>query len=188
MKKVFSVLMIVLIAGSAVFAKEKPEANATVTRNGSKYNVFYKRNEQADVKITIYDSSGKLIFQERLNKVNGFLRPYDFSNLAEGCYAIEINDGSSVVRKSVTYQHETHPLLSKLAPVAGTKNKYLLTVSNKEKQTLTVRIYDDQNDLQYSEETEVDGDFGKVYTLNRFNGNVWFEVVDSKGNMSVLHK
>jgi hypothetical protein len=187
MKKIFSVVAIVLIAGSAVFASEKPEAKATVTRDGSMYKVLYARGEQSDVKISIYDASGKLIFLERLRKVSAFSRPYDFSDLPQGEYTIEINDGSSVVRKNLNYRDESHPLLSKLAPVAGTKNKYLLTVSNKEKQALFIRIYDEQNNLKYSEKTEVDGDFAKVYALNRFDGNVWFEIVDSKGNASILH-
>jgi hypothetical protein len=71
--------------------------------------------------------------------------------------------------------------LANVMHVTGESNKYILSVANKGQDVLTIKIYGDKGILLYSKTENVDGDFAQVYNLDKYKGNVTFEVSDSKG-------
>ena len=88
MKKTLSVLVVLMVISSVVFARraDNPGAAAgmAVVKNGTTFKLYYKGTQQMDVKVSILDATNKIVFTEVLRKVEGFVRPYNFSNLPEG--------------------------------------------------------------------------------------------------------
>ena len=75
--------------------------------------------------------------------------------------------------------------MAHLLKVGGSEAKYLLTVSNKGANGVTVRIYDSKNNIIYNKREIVSSDFAKVYNLEGIGGDFTFEVYDGKATTSL---
>src|SRR3954469_3051791 len=76
-------------------ANENPSSASKVNvkkENENTFVVTYKPVKATNVKVSIVNGSGNTIFSEMLKNTEGFMRPYNFSGLAEGIYTIEIAD------------------------------------------------------------------------------------------------
>jgi hypothetical protein len=185
MKKTLSILAAITIFSTALFANNIDNPNAAtgmaIMKNGTTVKLFYKGTKQTDVKVSIYNATNTLVYSETIKNVDGFVRPYNFTNLEEGEYSIELlgENGRQVER--VIYKLGKVQKLANVMHVTGEPNKYILTVANKGQDVLTIKIYGDKGVLLYSKTEEVNGDFAQVYNLDKYNGGLTFEVSDSKG-------
>lgn len=185
MKKTLSILAAITIFSTALFANNIDNPNAAtgmaIMKNGTTVKLFYKGTKQTDVKVSIYNATNTLVYSETIKNVDGFVRPYNFTNLEEGEYSIELlgENGRQVER--VIYKLGKVQKLANVMHVTGEPNKYILTVANKGQDVLTIKIYGDRGVLLYSKTEEVNGDFAQVYNLDKYNGGLTFEVSDSKG-------
>lgn len=185
MKKTLSILAAITIFSTALFANNIDKPNAAtgmaIMKNGSTVKLFYKGTKQTDVKVFIYNAANTLVYSETIKNVDGFVRPYNFTNLEEGEYSIELlgENGRQVER--VIYKLGKVEKLANVMHVTGEPNKYILSVANKGQDVLTIRIYGDKGVLLYSQTENVNGDFAQVYNLDKYNGSLTFEVSDSKG-------
>ncbi|HEY9049124.1 MAG TPA: hypothetical protein VIN08_24655 [Ohtaekwangia sp.] len=190
MKNILSIAAAMLISTSAMFAGaiENPNASTgmAIMKNGTTIKLFYKGTRPADVKVSILDAKNKLVYAETIQNVDGFVRPYNFSNLKEGEYTIELvgENGRQVER--VNYHFGKVEKLANVLHVAGEPSKYILTVANKGADVLTVKIYDSIGTLLYNAKEEADGDFARIYNLENYHGAVTFEVTDSNGVAKTL--
>ena len=189
MKKTLSVLLVLMVFSSVVFARRLDNPGATpsaaVVKTGSTFKLYYKGSQQADVKVSILDAGNHLVFSETIKDVEGFVRPYNFENLPEGDYTIKISDKNGRQIEKISYKQEKSEALSHLLKVAGTDAKYLLTVANRGESDVTVRIYDNANKMIYSQKEKVSSDFAKVYNLEGIGGEFIFEVTDETGTTSI---
>ena len=185
MKKTLSILAALTIFSTALFANNIDNPNAAtgmaIMKNGTTVKLFYKGTKQADVKVSKYNAANTLVYSDTIKNVDGFVRPYNFTNLEEGEYSIELigENGRQVER--VIYKLGKVEKLANVMHVTGEANKYILSVANKGQDVLTIKIYGDKGVLLYSKTENVDGDFAQVYNLDKYNGGVTFEVSDSKG-------
>jgi hypothetical protein len=189
MKKTLSVLAVLMVVSSVVFARRLDNPGATpsaaVVKIGTTFKLYYKGSQQADVKVSILDAGNRVVFSETIKDVDGFVRPYNFSHLPEGDYTIKISDKNGRMIEKINYRQEKSEALVHLLKVAGTNAKYLLTVASKEQSDVTIRIYDDSNDVIYTKRETVSNDFAKIYNLEGIAGEFTFEVTDASGTTSV---
>ncbi|HEY3403865.1 MAG TPA: hypothetical protein VGK59_10790 [Ohtaekwangia sp.] len=187
MKKTLLILSLVLLVSSVGFARrlDNPESKSGVgiMKHGSTFTLYYKASQPSRVKVAIYDATGRLVFSEVIRKLDGFSRPYNFSQLAEGEYTIEVVDNEKRQIEKVNYAQGKVENLINISRVSGTDNKYLLTVPGKANDVVSVKIYGNNNQVLYSQQEAVRGDFAKVYNLSNVKSSVLFTVTDSKGNV-----
>ena len=192
MKKTLSVLVVLMIVSSVVFARrlDNPgtSSGAAVVKIGTTFKVYYKGSQQADVKVSIRDAGDNILFSETIKKSDGFVRPYNFSSLPEGDYTIQIADKFGRQIEKISYKREKSETLAHLLKVSGSSAKYLLTVSNRADGDVTVRIYDEANNVIYDKKEQVTKDFAKVYNLEGIPGEFTFEVTDAKGTSTSIHR
>jgi len=186
MKKIFSVLVVLTIISSVAFAGgiDNPASSSgvAVVKKGTTFRLYYKGNELGNVKVSIINDSKTVVFTETFHNVDGFVRPYNVSNLKEGVYTIEIADRGNRHLETIEVVKDRSEKLAHVLKVAGEEGKYLLTVSNKKSDDITVRIYDEDNNKIYDEVQSISTDFAKIYNLKKYNGTFTFEVTDSTGN------
>jgi flagellar hook assembly protein FlgD len=187
MKKIFAAVMVVMMVSSAAVARRlAPEvaADAKVVKSGSTFTVSYVRAEESSVKVSIYNADNKRVFSETIHRISSFTRPYNFADLPEGKYTIEISDGNSKVTEHVEYRHEAARAdkYVKWTPVTNSDSKFMLAVSNTGKDLIIVNFYNASGELLFSKAEKIDGNFAKVYNLKKIKGKVLAEVVDAKGN------
>jgi hypothetical protein len=189
MKKTLSVLAVLMVVSSVVFARRLDNPGATpsaaVVKFGTTFKLYYKGSQQADVKVSILDAGNRVVFSETIKDVDGFVRPYNFSHLPEGDYTIKISDKNGRMIEKINYRQEKSEAFAHLLKVAGTNAKYLLTVASKEQSDVTIRIYDDSNNVIYNKRETVSNDFAKIYNLEGIAGEFTFEVTDASGTTSV---
>ncbi|NJM25864.1 MAG: T9SS type A sorting domain-containing protein [Bacteroidia bacterium] len=174
-----SMLLIAMVAITAV-GKDAPSNTgmAVVQVKGSEvFKVIYKAETAGKVKLSIFNAAGQLIFAES-RVAEGFILPINFSGLPTGDYTIEIADASGVRSEKITINPVKTTKGIHVAKVSE-EGKFLVSVASSGKQTIGVKIYDNQNNLLHTETREISGDFAQVYAVKNANGPVTFEISDA---------
>jgi len=188
MKKSVSFLAVLMVMSTMVFALDTPSAAAAsgmaVMKNGSTFKVFYKGLKENTVKVTILNSEKEIVYRDIVKNTAGFARPYNFSNLPEGNYTIEVTDETGTRAEQISYNTGKVEKLAHLSRLEG--ERYMLSVSNKECQNLSIKIYNEDQTLIYTDNAKVTGDFAKIYNLEKITGKVSFEISDDKGITKTL--
>src|SRR5690606_11632736 len=159
MKKNVALAAMVMMSIVALGAGKNPLTTApssmAVMNMPSGFKLFYKSSKVADVKITIYDEEGTVVFQEKLRSIDSFIRPYNLSNLDEGEYRVELDeDGIRQVRK-VRFGQDVKPFTARLVAVAGTTGKYVLSVPDSGSDSLFIRVFGNDGELLHSQRHRV---------------------------------
>jgi hypothetical protein len=192
MKKILSLVVALIVVGYVHAYSISPDSpvGMSVIKSGDVVKLFYRGEKSGKVKVTIYNDKGQKVFVETMRKTEHFMRPYNFSSLPEGNYTIELSDEqgtrSQKIKHSVVSQSNTQ--FAHITRLDDSGTRYILAVSNAGSDALTVKIYDDRNNLLYRETEIVDGNFGKVYNLTKVSGNHTFVVSDADGNVHRLSK
>ncbi len=190
MNKTLSFLAALLVITSATFAKtpDNPTSSISVRKYGATIKLLYKGTTQNDVKVLIINDDNQIVFTEKIRATDGFIRPYNFSNLPQGNYSFALIDSKGRQTEQVDYRIERPRKLMHVARVSGTTDKFVLSVPNQGPEKLFVTIYDDMNRVLYSGKENITGDFARIYNLKDHEGKVTFEISDSKGNTNALTK
>lgn len=181
----------ILVAGVAVsaIAKEVPsEAGmAVVSVKGSEVvKVIYKGISAGKVRVNVYNAASKVVFSESRNTVEGFILPLNFTGLEAGQYTVEIVDAVGAKSEKIEYR-----------PIVATSNvhfaklsedgKFLLSVVKNTDENISVRIFDEYNNLVHSSTKKVAGNFAQVYTFANFSGSYTVEVTNEQGETTVVN-
>lgn len=190
MKK-FNLLFVGVLVSTLAFANgtveptESASTSAVTNSNGSSvFKLYYKGEKKGLVKVSIQNEQGKIVFSESINSKNGFVRPYNFSELGVGAYTIFIEDAQGIQKQQVTYaagKIEKYINLIKL----DEEGKYLLSVKSKSSDRINVSVYDEFNKLIHSQDKMVKNDFAEVLNLKNIN-QFTIEISDSNGLLKSL--
>lgn len=181
----------VMMSIVALGASENPLTTApgsmAVMSVPSGFKLFYKSSKTADVKITIYNEEGTVVFEEKLHSVDGFIRPYNLTNLDEGEYRVELDENGSRQVRKITFGQSVKPLSVRLIAVAGSTGKYVLSVPANGSNSLSVRVFGKDGALAFSETCHVHGaDFARVYDVRDLGEGVSFSVLDAHGRSETI--
>ena len=163
MKTKLILATLLTVMSVAVFAKGNTEV---VYDSTSVFKVFYTGKAPANVKISIFNAKGKKIFSETIKSKEGFVRPYNMNDMAEGTYKFEINDGNGVEVYEFDYS------LPKVANNVNMKvqkmneNKFFLMLSTTEKTTVEIKIVNDEGTEVYKTTEELTSQFSQIFNLN----------------------
>ena len=183
MKKITLFVVGVLVSTFALASKpgegSASSQLAVVKRTESTFKLYYQSAEKLNVKITLTDSQGKVIFKEWVNKTDGFIRPYNVSGLALGSYTVTVDNGQSI--RSENFYHGSTPIVKHASVLQLSDNKYLLSIKGKfVTGKVNVKIYDGGT-LLHKQQHDISGDFGQLFRLENIANPVTFEVTDSAG-------
>ncbi len=188
-KSLYLAALIAIAAVVTAVGKDEPGSQglAVVPVKGSEvFKIIYKGESSSKVKLNIYNSSSEIVFSETMNGVNGFIRPLNFTGLQFGEYTVELTDASGKKVEKINYQpakSESNVHVSKLVNEEG---KFLVSVAKASSETITVKIFDEANNLLHINTKQVAGDFAQLYTLKDFAGAVTFEVSDNTGSIKTV--
>ncbi len=189
MKKINLLFLAVLFSVKAFanITDEVPSSASGFTivnlNHSSIFKVIYKAAEKSNVKLSILDNKGLLIFQETMRQTNGFVRPYNFVNMGVGEYVIELESGNSKRAEKITYSTGKIERTGKVVNInklAGQENKFVVALSMPLQDIVTINIFDEAHELIHSETHRVQGEFGQVYNLKKLK-SFTIEISDSSG-------
>jgi hypothetical protein len=191
MKKILTVVVVLTVVFSSVvnaneIDKPKSPVGMAVVNTGSVVKLFYQGVKSGRVKVTIINANNETIFKETLSDVENFMRPYNFSSLPDGAYRIVLEGENGKQVQTIAYKKPSKLKLMDLTQVAGVAGKYMLRVSNKEKDVLTVRIFDRSASLVYEATENISHDFAKLYNLEKVGEGFYIEVTGKNGITQTL--
>lgn len=175
MKKLLTVLAFALSIASVFAAgssKIKVSSDSTAT-----FKVYYTNQDAQKVKVTIYNESGKKVFGEIIQNSNGFVRPYNMSELPAGNYTIEVADKQEV--KSFEFAYNTKSDDNNLTAFVNryTNNKFLLGLGNGSNDAVTIQILNHKNEVVYTANEVVANQFAQLFNIETVNGTITFQVL-----------
>lgn len=190
MKKI-SLLLVGVLFCTLVFANGTDEPTASTSSvavtnvsGSSAYKLHYTAYMASDVKVSILNQSGNVIYTEKIKNTDGFIRPYNFKDLVAGEYIIQVENAEGKHVEKVSYNAgkiEKQINIVKLTD-AG---KYLFSVSSKGADYVKVNIFDQNDQLIHTQQRFVEKEFAEVLNLKSINGFT-IEVTDSKGLLKTL--
>lgn len=179
------IALLMTVMSSVLYAandRENTSDAQAIVRTSSKnsvYQLVYLSQIHGTVTVSITDASGNIIMTDRVKNIeDGFMRPYNFSAIAEGNYLIEIQDSKGKVK--VPFIHKVNkdmqPLKVNVRALPAEKKFKLVMVGNNEN-LLQVNILDQANTLVYTDYINASSNFSKVYDLTKVRAsNFTFEI------------
>lgn len=184
----------VVLAGGVVNSTLDPQVR--VVQTGELVKVIYVNTEKSDVRISMMDEQGEMIFTERIKDKEAFIRPYNLSNLEEGIYQIEIkhDDGMLVGQIACVHEESESPIeggksefvahVSKIT-MSDRKERYLLSIPCTGEDEYTISIRNEADDLLYRNTVHTSGDFAQMYRMEdqAAGNNIIIQVSNNDGKM-----
>lgn len=150
------------------------------------FKVIYKSETAGKVKLNLYNEKSEIIYSEAFGSTQGFILPLNFSKLSFGEYKIEVIDASGTAFEKIVYQPAKQLDNIRVSKLTSAEGKFLVAVSNPANEKVTVRIFDNFNNLLYNEVKSVSGDFAQVFMVKNLNGACTFEVSDNTGRVKTV--
>ena len=173
-----------LMTAVATFGSDEPKKAgvAVVPIKGAELvKVIYKSETAGKVQVKVYDGKNGVIYSAGFNDTKGFILPLNLSKVGYGEYTFEITDATGKRSEKLVYQAAKPVDNIRISKLDAGEGKFLVAVTGPKNETITVRIFDNFNNLLHNEVKSVNGDFAQVYTVKNLNGKCTFEVSDNAG-------
>ncbi|MBX2962307.1 MAG: hypothetical protein KF687_07330 [Cyclobacteriaceae bacterium] len=144
------------------------------------YKLIYEGEKSASVTLTIFNEKGRVVYNEIVRGVKGFILPVNFKGMNAGEYTIQIKNGYESFQTVVSYAPEmiNPQVYSKTLDV----DKFAIVIAGQGEQTYSVKIYDSNWKLIDTYSEKVVGNFGKVFNLSKIHSSAYtFEVSNANG-------
>ncbi len=181
-----AVLLIVLSIAAQATGKEKEKdakrSSVRVVKHSETCKLIYVKKLQAKVGVKIFDDAGRLVFSERIINREGFIRPYNFGQLSHGEYTIVITDGDEKIIEKVNHgsaaSAEGKPVLQliKMNEMPDRDKVYHLTIVNQGSAVASISIMNNENEVIFSKNEQLEGNYAQLYNLTELKNGVRFEV------------
>lgn len=181
----FATLLTVSVVASG-YGDHGPEMTIVPVKGSEVFKVIYKGSTSRKVKLNILNSQGSIIHSTFVAGKDGFICPLNFKGAPSGTYTIELIDDHGSHQQKVEYLtvHERKSLhVSKLMKEDG---KFLFTVANAQNELIMIRIYDRHQNLLYSDDKTLKGDFAQVFRMPNSVKHCTFEIRDAGGNKKLF--
>ena len=171
MKKLTILAVLLMVFSAASFAEETKISETTkfqlTAKSDVKYELLYTAESSSDVRVTIYNESGKKLSTQFVKKAKNFKRTYDFSKLQPGKYKIVVRNESGSANQEIIYQIKEARLKTFVSKIPNSKSLKLHVGDFDATAPVLVKIYNQYNKLIHSEEINNMKGFSRVYDLGK---------------------
>jgi hypothetical protein len=184
--KLLAVLFLGLASISAHAMQSVTDPSLTVSRkdSSSTYIIKYNDNATSNVLLTMKDEEGRTLLRRNIKNQISFSIPVNFSSMEHGSYHVDADNGTKKVSLTILYNNNSEPTFTRVVSLGD--NKYLLTSTHIGKQTLMVKVYDENANLIFNEQRSINGQVAILFNLAGVSGRPSFEVTETSGNSLML--
>ncbi len=194
MKATIKIMVLLTVLSTTTFAtevekKKTSNSNIEVIHNqGDLFKLVYHSTAKEDVTVKIVNQKGTVIYKEKIKNIEGFMRPYNFSNLAAGTYNFVVEDANGTMNDVVEFGAKTatnNAPYIKLDQMKSQNDLYRLTVVNYQSAKVVVNIVDRNSKVLYHAVNQTDGNYSVLYNLKNATEATAIEVIVN-GKISIL--
>src|SRR5687768_4911906 len=173
----------------AVFGNDEPKKAGVAVlpvKGAEVFKVVYKNESAGKVKLSLYNANSEIVYSESFNNTAGFILPLNFSKLSYGTYKLELVDANGKSEEEIVYQPLKNSDHIRIARLTNSEGRFLVSVMSPSKEQVTVKIFDNSNNLLHTEVKSIDGAFAQVYKIENLRGACTFEISDAAGNIKTV--
>lgn len=187
--KTKSFMLAVLVVFSALTAQANNDPNNTglfvISGKSGVYKLIYEGEKPSALTLTIFNNQGKVVYNETVKSLKGFIRPVNFKGMAAGTYTIQVKSADQKMEAVVEYAPQSAK--AEVSSKAVDARKFAIMIANQGEETFEVRIYDGERNLVNSYRETVSGSFGKIFNLSHVKSSSFtFEIYNSAGLVDTL--
>jgi uncharacterized protein YxeA len=187
MKKISILALLALAISGASFASTIPLGeNSTFTiinKSDVKYELVYIAEEPSDVRVSIYNESGQNVSTRLVKDVAKFKRTYDFSKLEPGTYKVVVKNDDGVAREEINHLVKEARLKSFVTNLPTEKALKVHVGDFNPDQPVSIRIYDEQNNIIFRDKIRNSHGFSRVYKMPNLNSEVVQVTIENNGEI-----
>ena len=185
-KLILAVLLTVIGTAASATEGEKSKTDAptieVTSANSNVYQLTYKGRSETKAIVNIRNANKELVFTEKIKNLGAFARPYNFSNLPDGMYTMEVVEGE-VITKKVIYHGDFSPNIEiptnlnvvSVKPFRD-NNTFKLTIINGGKTRANISILDADGRIVYNGYEIFEKSFSRLYNLEDLKPGASMEV------------
>lgn len=194
--KSFMLAALVVFSALTTLANNDPNNTGLFVISGKSgvYKLIYEGEKPSSLTLTIFNNQGKVVYNETVRNLKGFIRPVNFKGMEPGTYTIQVKNGNQKMETVVEYVLESTKLegsskkteesskKTSVSSKAVDTKKFAIMVANEGEETIEVLIFDREYNLVNSYRETVTGNYGKIFNLAQVKSNSFtFEVYTSAG-------
>ena len=180
-RTLFFALLLAITTTALAYGSEGPGMTVVNVKGSEIYKVIYRGSVGGKARLNIVDAHGNKIHSESFAGLNGFILPVNFKGLQAGNYTIEIVDNTGRYEELVSFNPLSDTKSIHVTKLVRESGKYLLAIADAKNETISVRIFDQDQRLVYDETKKLSGDFAQVYRMENPFGHYTFEISDGAG-------
>lgn len=145
-------------------------------------------NVSTDSKLLLKDRKGHILYSEDIQTEGHFNKGFDFSSLPSNDYYFEMNKEAFISIRPFTVlnnQVQFHEDLNReiIKPTLFLENDRVKLMRNlDEKQSVLVKIYDQDHNLIFRERIDNDGSIGRIYDFSKSTDGEYLFSIDYEGH------
>jgi hypothetical protein len=179
-KSIITILAVIVVLISS--AVEKPKMNIQ-SLNSDQVLVTVQNKEASDVEVTIYDNDGTLVYYKISNKpINSFNKIFDFKNLENGKYAMQVNLNGLTHKRDLKITSEKiyvgNPENESAPHFANRNEQLIISHLNFENNNYWINIYDESG-LVFEKKIGNQSPLHSGFDLSELNPGDYTVILDS---------
>jgi hypothetical protein len=184
--KLLAMLFLGLSSMSAYAMQTETNPSLTAARkdSSSTYIIKYNDNGTNNVLLTMKDQEGRMLLRRNIKNQNSFSIPVNLSSMEHGSYHVDADNGTKKVSVVILHNNNSEPTYTRVVSLGD--DKYMLFSSHIGRQTLTVKVYDENTNVIFDEKRSIDGQVAILFNLAGVTGRPSFEVTETSGNSLML--
>ena len=180
---------LLVFSAVAVFGNDEPKKTGVAVlpvKGAEVFKVVYKNESTSKVKLNLYNENSEIVYTESFSTTSGFILPLNFSNLSYGTYKLELIDANGKSEEEITYAPARKSDHIRVARLTNAQGSFLVSVMTPATEEVTVRIFDNYNNLLHNEVKSIEGGFAQIYKIQNLKGACTFEISDAAGNVKTV--
>jgi len=147
-------------------SKVIPENVQIIPEQGARYKLVYPVKKSESVRVSIYDQHNRIMLSEYVKNQEGFMKSYDFSNLADGIYQVHIESASGILTKEIVHKYRQDDIDFYVERDKHSKS-YRLVVKGVKNTPVYVDIMNAKRDMIFEDTIEIGKAFSRTYRFKR---------------------
>ena len=188
MKKISTLALALIVIVSASFATTNPLGENSkikiIAKSDVKYELVYVSDHASDVKVDIYNERGVKVSTRLVKDATKFKRTYDFSKLEAGTYKVVVKNTDGVAKEEISHLVKKVRLQSFVTNLPDQKAIKLHVGDFNPDQPVSVRVYDENQNMIYKDKIKNSSSFSRVYKLPKLNSKSVQVVIENDGDVA----
>ena len=168
----------VIVMGSAFAQTDVAKDQPVIVKSGKGdiYKLIVNSSQKSEVTFRVFDDNGRKLFQDKIYRTAGFIKPYNFRKLPEGDYRLEVETNAGIVNQEINHDFDQRFSPSVDINQGEGLKKVDLKVVGANNRPVKVKILNVYGETVFVDEISGLMGFTRTYDLAKAGSQLAFEV------------